>query len=217
MELGFVFIIIALILSIIIHEVAHGYMANFLGDPTARLAGRLTMNPLPHIDLLGSVIIPGLMVLSGANILFGWAKPVPYNPYNLRNQRWGELLVAAAGPGINLFIALVFGMVVRFGVGAGLDPSFLSIASLIVYINILLALFNLIPVPPLDGSKVLMGLLPFQAQMRYKALTEQIERYGLIFTFAFIFIFISLLWEPFARLVFLFFKLFTGLGGLPGM
>lgn len=215
MEAGFIFIIIALILSIIIHEVAHGYMANFLGDPTARLAGRLTMNPLPHIDPLGSVIIPGLMVFSGAGVLFGWAKPVPYNPYNLNNQKWGELLVAAAGPGINIFIAFVFGLIVRFGAVAGLDAAFLSIASFIVYINILLALFNLIPIPPLDGSKILAGLLPLRAGMRYREISEQIERYGLIFTFVFIFVFISVLWEPFARLVFFFFEIFTGLGGLP--
>ena len=107
--------LVILILSIIVHEVAHGYAANSLGDPTARLAGRLTLNPVSHIDLLGSIIIPGLLVLTGSPIMFGWAKPVPYNPYNLRNHRWGEFLVAIAGVATNLFLAIIFGLIVRFG------------------------------------------------------------------------------------------------------
>ena len=214
MDPTFLFIIVALILSIIIHEVAHGYMANFLGDPTARLAGRLTLNPIPHIDPLGSVIIPGLLVLSGASILFGWAKPVPYNPYNLSNQKWGELLVAAAGPGINILIAVVFAVAIRVGMTTGIDPSFIQIASYIVFINILLAFFNLIPIPPLDGSKVLAGLLPLNLQIKYQQFGAQVERYGLLATFAFIFIFIYFLWQPFSVLLFSVFELLTGLQGL---
>ncbi len=100
--------IVVLIFSVILHEVAHGYAANALGDPTARLAGRLTLNPIPHIDIVGSVLIPAFLVFTHAGILFGWAKPVPYNPFNLKHRRWGETLVAFAGPGTNLFIAVVF-------------------------------------------------------------------------------------------------------------
>jgi len=210
MEIGFIFIIAALILSIVIHEAAHGYAANWLGDPTARLAGRLTLNPIPHLDLLGSILVPGLLYLTGAGILFGWAKPVPYNPYNLKNQRWGEALVAGAGPAVNILIAVVFGLLIRFSELLTLGPAFFTIAGYIVYINILLACFNMIPFPPLDGSKVLAALLPFRAQMRYHEMVNRIQQYGLIVTFLFIFIFINLLWEPFSRLINAVFVLLTG-------
>jgi Zn-dependent protease len=143
MESFDLFFLIALIFSIIIHEVSHGYAAAMLGDPTARLQGRLTLNPLPHIDPIGSVLLPALLVLTHAPFLFGWAKPVPYNPYNLKNQRWGEALVAGAGPGVNILLALMFGVVVRFGIGT-LSPTFISLAALIVYINILLAFFTVL-------------------------------------------------------------------------
>src|SRR3989338_5187009 len=108
-------VLIVLILSIIAHEVAHGYAADSLGDPTARLAGRLTLNPLPHIDLVGSIILPALLVFTASPILFGWAKPVPYNPYNLRHQRWSEAAVAVAGSATNILLAVIFGLIVRFG------------------------------------------------------------------------------------------------------
>src|SRR3989344_2151048 len=107
------FVVVVLIFSVIAHEVAHGYAANALGDPTARLAGRLTLNPLPHIDIVGSVIIPALLVFSNAGLLFGWAKPVPYNPYNLRDQRYGEAIVAVAGSATNILLALVFALIAR--------------------------------------------------------------------------------------------------------
>ena len=136
-----IFYIIVLILSIILHEVSHGFAAEWLGDPTARLNGRLTLNPLPHIDPLGSIIIPGLLVFTHAPFLFGWAKPVPYNPYNLRNQKWGEAIVAAAGPGVNILLALGFGFLIRFG-GDALSPAFVSLASIIVIVNIMLASIN---------------------------------------------------------------------------
>jgi Zn-dependent protease len=191
----------ALIMSIIMHEVAHGYMANALGDPTARLAGRLTLNPVKHADPLGSIIIPAFLYFSDAGLLFGWAKPVPYNPYNLKNKRWGEALVAIAGPSTNMLLALIFAGIIRFSVGAGIESPFLSLASYIVYINVLLACFNMIPFPPLDGSKVLAAILPYNLEMAYRRQIEQIEQYGVMVSFAFLFVFMTFLWKPFSAVV----------------
>lgn len=204
--------IIALIMSIVLHEMAHGFAANSLGDPTARLQGRLSPNPLVHIDPLGSVIIPALLMISSSGILFGWAKPVPYNPYNLTNQKWGEALVAAAGPAINIFIALVFAILIRLAVPLGLNEVFIAIAAYIVYMNILLALFNLIPFPPLDGSKILPALLPFSAKLSYQSFIRMMEGYGFLVAILFIFLFINVFWEPFAQVVDSLFRLFTGVG-----
>lgn len=206
-----ILIIAALIMSIVLHEMAHGYMANWLGDPTARLSGRLSGNPLVHIDPLGSVIVPALLYFGNVGILFGWAKPVPYNPYNLKDQRYGEAKVAAAGPLMNIAIAVIFAVLIRFAVASGVSASFVSIAGYVVYINLLLAFFNSIPIPPLDGSKMLMAVLPFSAQQKYREMTMWIERYGLFATFAFIFIFINLLWTPFSALVNTAFMLLTGI------
>ena len=208
-----VIIITALILSIVLHEVAHGYMANWLGDPTARLQGRLSANPLVHLDPVGSIVVPGLLFFSGVGILFGWAKPVPYNPYNFSDQRYGEAKVAAAGPAVNLILALIFGMLIRLAPELGLPGSFIDIASYIVYINILLAFFNLIPIPPLDGSQIITVLLPLGLAEKYRNLSMQIERYGLLFTFLFIFVFINILWMPFSKLIFAVFEIFTGMSG----
>lgn len=194
-------IIIALILSIVLHEVAHGYAANWLGDPTARLAGRLTANPIPHIDPLGSVIIPALLFFSSAGFLFGWAKPVPYNPYNLRNQRWGEAFVAAAGPLVNILLAVIFAGIIRMSDVLNLSASFVELAVYVVTINILLACFNLIPIPPLDGSKILLSVLPYTWGVKYRALGAVISRYGILMTFLLIFLFISVFWSPFITFV----------------
>src|SRR3989344_2193706 len=143
MQLADIFQIVILIFSVVLHEVAHGYMANWLGAPTARLAGRLTLNPLKHIDPMGSVFLPLILKFSGSPILIGYAKPVPYNPYNLHG-RWDEALVAFAGPGTNILLALIFGLTIRFG-GGVLDLALLQAFAMIAYINMLLALFNLIP------------------------------------------------------------------------
>ncbi len=158
MPLDTIFFIVILIFSVILHEIAHGWAADMLGDPTARLAGRLTLNPLPHIDLFGSIILPALLMLTGSGVVVGWAKPVPYNPYNLKNQRWGTLSVSLAGVAMNFLIALVFGLLIRFA--DGLPLSFLAISEKVVFLNIMLGVFNLLPIPPLDGSKILLALFP---------------------------------------------------------
>ncbi len=158
------FLYIVIVISAVIHECAHGATAYYLGDPTAKDAGRLTLNPLVHMDLFGTVILPVFLLLTGG-IFIGYAKPVPYNPDNLKDKKYGSLKVALAGPLSNLFIALVFGLFLRFFSGTILaneviPPTFLSFITTIVIINIALALFNLIPFPPLDGSKVLYDLSP---------------------------------------------------------
>lgn len=144
-------IYIIIVMSSVFHEYMHGWMANHLGDPTAKLEGRLTLNPLKHIDMWGTVIVPIASLLL-ANIFIGWAKPVPYNPYNLRDQKNGPMKVGLAGPAANFAIAIFFGLLVRFMPDSNATLVFLL--ELIVYINIFLGLFNLIPVPPLDGSKI---------------------------------------------------------------
>lgn len=151
-----IFIVVVIIFSAVIHEVMHGVAADRLGDPTARYSGRLTLNPIPHLDPFGSILLPIILALTNSPIFFGWAKPVPYNPYNLRPGRFSEAIVAGAGPASNLAIALVFGLVIRSGALAELEP----ILFLVVVVNVMLFLFNLIPIPPLDGSKVLEALLP---------------------------------------------------------
>lgn len=210
-------VIVALIFSIVLHEMAHGYAANWLGDPTARLAGRLSPNPLVHIDPIGSVLIPALLLLSNAGFLFGWAKPVPYNPYNLKNQKWGEALVAAAGPATNILLALIFSVLIRLADPLGLSASFVSLAGYIVFINILLAFFNMIPVPPLDGSKILGALLPYGAAMRYRELMANIERFGFLFTIVFIFIIIQFVWPYLFSAVIWFGSLLMGISPLEFM
>jgi Zn-dependent protease len=200
MNIDFIFSIIILILSVVMHEVSHGYAAYMQGDKTAEYEGRLTMNPLKHLDFVGSFLVPILSYSAGGFIL-GWAKPVPYNPYNLRNQKWGEALVAAAGPASNLLIATIFGLFIRF-VSVGTVPmSFISIAMVVTYINILLAIFNLIPVPPLDGSKILFAFLPV-----YSGARAFLERNGLIITLFIVFF----LWRFIQPLVRIVFTLITG-------
>jgi Zn-dependent protease len=167
--------IIVLILSVIIHEVAHGYAANWLGDPTARLAGRLSANPLVHIDPMMSVILPGILIATGSPILFGAAKPVPYNPYNLTNQKWGEAIVAAAGPFANIILAVIFAGLIRAAGILHLSDTFVTFAIQIIMLNIFLAFFNLVPIPPLDGSKILPRLLPRFLRMKYEGFRMYFE------------------------------------------
>ncbi|MBC8465131.1 MAG: site-2 protease family protein [Parcubacteria group bacterium] len=189
-----IFGIAVLIMSVIAHEVSHGYAAALLGDPTARLAGRLSLNPVKHIDPVGSIAVPLISYMLGG-FIFGWAKPVPYNPYNLKNQRFGPAIVAAAGPAMNIVIAIIFGVLVRFAVPFGIaNEAFYSLASLIVFINVLLALFNLIPIPPLDGSKILSAFLP----SRYLSFMASLEQYS----FFAVIIFILLFWQSVVPVVY---------------
>lgn len=194
-EVNFIFSIAILILSVVIHEVSHGFMANILGDGTAKHAGRLTLNPLKHLDMMGSFFVP-MLTYFGGGFIFGWAKPVPYNPYNLRDQKWGDAKVAAAGPLSNLLIALVFGLVIRFA-AASMPSAALQMLHLIVYLNIILAVFNLVPIPPLDGSKVLFSILPYH--LRY--IQDFMEQYWLIFIGIFIF-FLSGVLSPIVEYLF---------------
>lgn len=209
MPLDIIVYLVVLIFSVILHEIAHGYMANYLGDPTARLAGRLTLNPIPHIDPIGSILLPLILKLTGSPILIGYAKPVPYNPYNLRG-RYGEAMVAAAGPGTNILLALIFGLIIRFGYGS-LEPALLEVFSIIVLINIVLAVFNLIPIPPLDGSKVLSTLLPGALGRAYDNFRMMFERLGVL-TGTLILLFLFYYLSPyFSAVLFRIFALITGL------
>ncbi len=193
-----------LVLSIIAHEVAHGYAADSLGDPTARLAGRLSLNPIPHIDPVGSILIPGLLVFTGSPILFGWAKPVPYNPYNLRNKRWGEAIVAVAGSAANLLLAIIFTLIIRgleYWNGTFLPDSVLQFLSTIVFVNLFLGLFNLIPFPPLDGFTFIRGILPYRLSYDLHAFEKRMRSYGPIVLIAFLLVFSYVLAVPFATFV----------------
>ncbi len=211
MQIDVIFSVLILIVSVILHEVAHGYMANYLGDPTARLQGRLTLNPLSHIDPVGSILLPGLLALSHSPIMMGYAKPVPYNPHYL-SGKYDEALVAGAGPGTNVAIALIFGFVIRFG-GVAMSPALLSAFASIVFINLILALFNLIPIPPLDGSKVLSSLLPGSAGRAYGHFRANFERLGILSGTLLLVVLLYLFQPYFYGFVVYLFSLLTGVTG----
>lgn len=170
-----------LLFAVVAHEYSHGRAAERLGDPTARLMGRLTLNPLPHIDIVGSIVFPVMLfVVSGGGMVFGWAKPVPVNPYNLRHPQKDMVWISLAGPGANLGVALACGLMLRLMGAAGLGPQGLwfPVYALLLYsllLNSMLAVFNMIPIPPLDGSKVLAGFLPYRLYVGYM----KMERYGM--------------------------------------
>lgn len=207
------FQIVILIFSVVLHEVSHGAVAYSLGDTTAKNSGRLTLNPIPHIDLFGSILLPGFLLFAsylsgGGGIILGWAKPVPINPFNFRDQKYGSAKVSLAGPASNLIIALVFGLALRFlftlnraeGLVAFLGPGFVLALTYIVQINIVLAVFNLLPIPPLDGSHLLFSLLP--KSMEYIKIF--LSRYGyfiLLFLIFFSFGFISSIVNAIFRLI----------------
>lgn len=196
----YVFQVIVLIFSAVIHEYMHGWMAERLGDPTAKNLGRLTLNPLKHLDWFGSFLLPLVMIVSNMPFVFGWAKPVPYNPHNLRDRKWGEAKVAVAGAIGNLVIAILFGLVFRLMPLYSL--TFNGLIASIIYINLVLAIFNLVPIPPLDGSKVLAAFLSPKWQDKLFGL----EKYGFIFVILFVMLGFNLIMP----LVNLLFKLIAG-------
>jgi Zn-dependent protease len=176
----------ALMIAVILHEYAHGWVAEKMGDPTARLAGRLTLNPIPHIDPFGTILLPALFIILGSPVIFGWAKPVPINPMNFRDLRKGTFLVSIAGVTMNVFLALLFGLLYRvllsiseftgpFLTGSVIIP-LLVFCKKAVLINLILALFNMIPIPPLDGSRALMSFLSF----KYWEIFYRYEMYGFL-------------------------------------
>jgi len=169
-----VFQLVVLFFSVILHEVAHGYTALNLGDPTAKSAGRLTLNPIKHMDPWGTVVLPLFLILVGSPFLVGWAKPVPVNPYLMRDHKRGMMLVGAAGPLANIGLILLSALALRV-LPLSAMPILFDLLKYCCAINIILALFNLVPVPPLDGSKVVAGILPPKMRDVYVGL----ESYGI--------------------------------------
>ena len=197
----FILMILPLIVAVVLHELAHGYVADRMGDPTARLAGRLTLNPIKHLDVFGSFLLPAALRLSGSPVIFGYAKPVPVNFANLRNVRKGTLLVASAGVLTNMILAVVSALLFQMiskteALWAQTQMALpavivLQLLTYSVIINCVLALFNLIPIPPLDGSRIVVMLLPAALRRPY----ARLERFGMII------IFVLLITGPLGRLM----------------
>ncbi len=207
-----IFYIAILVMSVVIHEISHGFMAEYFGDKTARFAGRLTLNPIKHLDMFGSILLPALLVISHAPFLVGWAKPVPYNPENLSNKKWGTIAVAIAGVLANFCLAIFFGILIRFApVIFGLPPydalephPFYVITRMIIIVNLGLGIFNLVPIPPLDGSKIIFSLLPTS----FNDIINFFETYSFILIIVFVVFFSNYL---FPILIFL----YQNITGLP--
>ena len=224
-----IFQVVILIMSVVVHEVSHGLMAFKLGDPTAKYANRLSLNPIKHFDLWGSLIVPFFMIVS-FGFGFGWAKPVPYNPYNLKDQKRGPAWVALAGPASNILVAIIFGLGARFitlsyvvklaiiknlfnfsGLSPLLSGSFPAIFfwlfMMIMAINIFLAVFNLIPIPPLDGSKLLFAVIPMSEKTKL-----MLEQFGFLLLLVIIFFLSTPLGYILSFVLSLFFRYVVGVG-----
>lgn len=183
---GVILFFLIFIMSVVCHEVAHAYMAYLCGDDTAKRMGRITLNPIPHIDLWWSIIMPVILYISRSPVIFGGAKPVPVNPYNYRNYRRGDILVSIAGVITNFLIAVGLSLILRLLLTIkGISPNFIIVVGLGIILNILLGVFNLIPIPPLDGSHILKHFLPRQIRQGY----ERIGFFGIFIIFIFIFTF----------------------------
>ncbi len=196
-----ILIFIILIFSAVFHEYAHGMAAYSLGDPTAKNMGRLTLNPIPHIDPFFTILLPLLMIILPTNFIIGGAKPVPVNPYNLRGK-YADMKVALAGPASNILLAVVFGLLIRFVPFIQENQTLFFAFGTVVFINLLLAVFNLLPIPPLDGSHILFTFVPLSAEL--KAFFSQYGFFILIgailffmeYIFSLIFFVISFLFNP---------------------
>ena len=167
--------------AIIIHEIAHGWVAYKLGDPTAKYAGRLTLNPMAHIDPFGMILLPLILTMMGSPVILGWAKPVPVNFWNLKNPRRDMIWVGLAGPLANIILAFALSLFLKININ--LPALIFNILIAGIYVNLVLAVFNLIPIPPLDGSRVVVGLLPRELAVRY----IRLERFGIPLIFLLMF------------------------------
>ncbi|MCA9356426.1 site-2 protease family protein [Candidatus Nomurabacteria bacterium] len=202
--LDIVFYIAILIMSVILHELAHGWAAYYYGDNTAKFAGRLSINPIKHLDMFGSVIVPLTLIVLHAGFLVGWAKPVPINERNFTKKKEGLFVVSIAGILANIFIAVVFTVILRVGIALDFtNPGFLLITSTIIFTNLILGFFNLMPIPPLDGSKILLSLLPGNTSH----LQYIFDKYGLLMAI----FFIVFIWDKIVPVVFWLYQVLTGL------
>lgn len=175
--------ILPVVFAITVHEVAHGWVAKKFGDNTASQLGRLTLNPIKHVDLVGTLLLPGLLLITGTGFIFGWAKPVPVDPRNFTNPRRDMAIVALAGPVSNLLMALFWALLARIGVTINIEAVSLPLiyaGAAGISINLVLALLNMLPIPPLDGSRILTGILPYELAVQY----NKLERFGFIIILA---------------------------------
>ena len=205
--------VLPVIFAITVHEVAHGWVAKKYGDNTASSQGRLTLNPIKHIDLFGTIILPGLLLITGTGFIFGWAKPVPVDPRNFKNPLHDMAIVALAGPVSNLLMAVFWALIVRLGVTIGAGTEAISLPLIYsgvagISINLVLALINLLPIPPLDGSRILTGMLPSYWAWQY----NRLERYGFIILL--VLLYTNLLGAILAYPMFVAQKVFFSIAGL---